>query len=330
MRGRRVAEQERGAALLTVLLLVAIVAVIAAGALEKLRLTTRVAGNAGTTEQLRAYAMAAEALTLARVGSLAGTNVSRTTLAGGWSGRPFALPLPDGGLATARVRDGGNCFNLNALVTESAPGVYASAPLQRLAFTRLMRLTGMPAQVADQVAGAAADWIDTDQDQQANGAEDPTYLSRDPGYRTGGTLMADPSELRALNGVTPEVYATLRSWVCTLPVAKPAPINVNTLLPEQAPLLAMLVADTLPVETARRALLARPVQGWADTSAFWTQPAFASLAIGDAASGTAVKSGWFDLTIDVRVGAAVLEEHALIDATRLPVRLANRQWGERS
>ena len=323
-------ESERGAALLTVLLLVAIVAVIAAGALEKLRLSTRIAGNAAITEQLRGYAMAAEALALARVGDLSSATGQRTTLVGGWSGRPFSLPLPDGGNATARVRDGGNCFNLNGLVSQAAPGVYASAPLQRLAFTRLMRLVGIAPQVADQVAGAAADWIDTDGDGQANGAEDSTYLGRDPSYRTAGTLMADPSELRALNGMTPDVYATLRPWVCTLPVAEPAAVNVNTLAPEQAPLLAMLLPDTLPVETARRALLARPAQGFANTTAFWTQPALASLSAADGPAATAVKSGWFALAIDVRLGPASLEEHALIDARRLPPRLASRQWGEAS
>ncbi|WP_374942803.1 type II secretion system minor pseudopilin GspK [Sphingomonas sp.] len=319
---------ERGAALLTVLLLVAIVAVIAATALEKLRLSTRIAGNAGTTEQLRSYAQAAEALALARIGPLIEGN--RTTLVGGWSGKPFTLPLPGGGVATARVSDGGDCFNLNGLVVQIGPGVYQSAPVQRQVFARLMRLTGTPPQVADQVAGAAADWIDTDGEVQAGGAEDFTYQGRDPSYRTAGTLMADPSELRALNGMTPEVYAALRPWVCALPVAQPAKINVNTLLPEQAPLLAMLLPDTLPVETARRALLSRPAQGYASTAAFWTQSALSSLSTGEAAGQTAVKSGWFALAIDVRVGTGSLEEHALIDATRLPPRLATRQWGERS
>lgn len=321
-------EGERGAALLTVLLLVAIVAVIAATALEKLRLSTRIAGNAGTTEQLRSYAQAAEALALARLGPL--VEGTRTTLVGGWSGKPFALPLPDGDMATARVSDGGDCFNLNGLVVQIGAGVYQSAPAQRQVFARLMRLTGTPPQVADQVAGAAADWIDTDGEVQAGGAEDSTYQGRDPSYRTAGTLMADPSELRALNGMTPEAYAALRPWVCTLPVAQPAAINVNTLLPEQAPLIAMLLPDTLSVETARRALLSRPAQGYASTAAFWTQPAFSSLSTGEAAGQTAVKSGWFALAVDVRVGTGSLEEHALIDATRLPARLATRQWGERS
>lgn len=322
-------DRERGAALLTVLLLVAIVAVIAAGALEKLRLSTRIAGNAGATEQLRGYAFAAEALALARIEALQSASTTRTTLTGGWSGRPFALPLPDGGVANARVVDGGNCFNLNGLVTQVTPGVYQSAPLQRRSFTSLMLLIGIAPQVADQVAAAASDWIDTDQDSQANGAEDPAYLSRDPSYRTGGTLMADPSELRALNGMTPEVYATLRPWVCTLPIAEPSPVNVNTLAPEQAPLLAVLLPDTTPVETLRRALLSRPAQGYASSAAFWTQPALASLQP-PGESETAVKTGWFALSVDVRLGPASLEEQALIDARRLPPRLAKRQWGERS
>ena len=55
-------DRERGAALLTVLLLVAIVAVLAGTALERLRLTTRLASNALAGEQARGYARAAEAL----------------------------------------------------------------------------------------------------------------------------------------------------------------------------------------------------------------------------------------------------------------------------
>ncbi|MDQ2892789.1 MAG: type II secretory pathway protein, partial [Pseudomonadota bacterium] len=53
--------RERGAALLTVLLLVAVIAVLAGTALERLRLTTRLAGNAAAGAQARAYAEAAEA-----------------------------------------------------------------------------------------------------------------------------------------------------------------------------------------------------------------------------------------------------------------------------
>lgn len=315
---------EEGAALLTVLLLVALIAVIAAGALEKLRLATRLTANATGIEQARGYAEAAEALALARVDTLLGAKPARVTLAGGWSDTPFGLPLP-GGTAVARVTDGANCFNLNGLVSELAPGVYTLNPAGRQQFARLMRLLNIPAQVAEQVAAGASDWIDTDADQQPGGAEDGAYTGQDPGYRTASTLMADPTELRAVAGVTPDLYARLKPWLCTLPTPKPAPINLNTLAPEEAPLLAMLAPDTLTVEAARGALLRRPPQGWGSVGEATAGVPGATL---DGAAG--VTSSWFRLRIDVAVDGLDVRETATIDASHLPARLVARQWGEDS
>jgi general secretion pathway protein K len=323
----RQAEGERGAALLTVLLLVAIVAVMAGAGLERLRLATRLAGNAAASGQARGFARAAEVLATSRIDGLLGQNLSRVTLAGGWSNRPFGLPLP-GGQAVARVTDGGNCFNLNSLVAQVAPGVYTSDTPARLQFARLMRFLQVPSQVAEQVAAGAADWIDTDSDRQVGGAEDSSYLGLQPGYRTAGTLMADVSELRAVAGVTPPLFATLRPWICTLPVAQPAPINVNTLAAEQAPLLAMLLPDGSPSEGARTALLRRPAQGYADAGAFWTAAQFGIGAALPSGSQTAVKTSWFSLRVDVTQGDTTLTQSSLVDATRLPSRLVSRQWGE--
>ena len=319
----RPAERERGAALLTVLLLVAVIAVMAGAMLEKLRLSTRLSANAAAGEQARAWAVGAEAMAMVRISSLLRRSPDRVTLAGNWSGRPLPLPLPGGGTAVARVTDGGNCFNLNGLVTDAGQGSYASYPIARAQFARLMRLLAIPGQVADQVAAGASDWIDTDDGQQAGGAEDARYTGQQVAYRTAGTLMADPSELRAVAGVTPELYAQLRPWICTLPVAKPTAINVNTLLPEQAPLLAMLAPDTVSVEAARQLIAKRPPQGWNNADAIWAGSSVAS-----AGGGTAVTTRWFRLAVDVRMAGAELEERALIDATRLPVRLVARQWGE--
>ncbi len=315
---------ERGAALLTVLMLVAVIAVMAGTGLEKLRLSTRLAGNAAAVEQARAFAVATEALAAVRVGALLRQSDQRVTLVGGWSDKPFGLPLPGGGIATARVADGGNCFNLNGLATQLSPGIYSTNNGARVQFTRLMRLVGVPVQVAEQIAAGTADWIDTDSDQQANGAEDGRYTGQQQPYRTSGTLMADRSELRTIAGMTPELYAQIRPWVCTLPIAEPAKMNVNTLQPEQAPLLAMLAPDTLSVEAARQLLLKRPALGWTDANAIWT----GINAPIESGSQTAVTTGWFDLAIDVVLPGAQVEEHALIDATRLPVSLVSRQWGE--
>ncbi|MEO5867119.1 MAG: type II secretion system minor pseudopilin GspK [Sphingomonas sp.] len=315
---------EHGAALLTVLLIVALIAVMAGTALEKLRLSTRIEGNAIALDQARAYSYAAEALAVTKIDDLLAQAPNRVTLAGGRSERPYSLPIP-GGIATARVRDGGNCFNLNSLVVAVSPGVYAAYTPARLEFAKLIRLVGAPASSADSIAAAASDWMDSDNDPLAGGAEDSSY----DGYRTGNTLMADPSEFRAVHGVTSDLYAALRPWLCALPLAASSSVNVNTLTPEQAPLIAMSLPDGSSIGAVRQALLRRPPQGFASTSEFWQSPGLAGMA---AASGgqVSVTTGWFDLRVDVRIGDAELEDHGLIDATKLPARLATRQWGEPS
>lgn len=315
---------ERGAALLTVLLLVAIVAVMAATALERLRLSTRLTANAVALDQARGLAFAAETLATGRITQLLRQNPDRVTLAGGWSNQPFSLPLP-GGAATVRVSDGGNCFNLNGLVTE-LDGRYVADPTAVAQFARLARLLNIPG--GEGIAAAAADWIDSDDQPLGAGAEDGAYAGLSTPYRTSGTLMVDPSELRAVAGVTGEAYSRLRPWLCTLPQAKRSAINVNTLSPEQAPLVAMLLPDTLSVQAAAAGLLRRPAGGFADTQDFWK--IFAASGITDplAEQQTAVVTTWFDVRIDVSVGDSELQERGVIDATTLPARLVSRQWGE--
>ncbi len=321
---------ERGAALLTVLLLVAVISVLAASALEKLRLATRLAGNTIALDQARAYAMAGEALAMTRIDSVLGRDSARVTLAGDWSGKPFAVPVP-GGIATATVVDGGNCFNLNGLVQEGAPGIYIARPASVAQFTRLMQIIGIPDRVGAGIAAASADWIDSDDTSLPSGAEDPAYTRLATPYRTANTLIGDPSELRAVSGVTPEIYAKLRPFICALPRAAPSRINVNTLLPDQAALLVMLLPDTIDIGRVRTLLLGRPAQGFTSTVAFFGELARAGTVTGpEAQAQTAVTTQWFSLKVDVALGGAELTETALIDVTQPPARLVSRQWGDPS
>ncbi len=325
-----VPQRERGAALLTVLLLVAVIAVLAGHALERMRLATRLGGNAIAMEQARAFAMAAEAAAMVRINSVLARGAARVTLQGDWAGRPIPLPIP-GGLATATASDGGNCFNLNGLVQPSDTDTFVARPASIEQFARLMRLIGIPDQQGRGIAAATADWLDTDNTPQVEGAEDSDYAARTPQYLPANALMADASELRAVSGVTPELYARLRPWICALPVARPTRININTLLPEQAALLAMLLPDTLDIARARAVLLDRPPQGFTSTVAFWQAVALKGSPAGPEAQGqTAVTTQWFGLKIDVALGGTQLTQTALIDATEPPVRLVSRAWSDPS
>lgn len=314
---------ERGAALLTVLLLVSVMAVLSASALERLRVATRLAANAGAIDQARAYAIAAEGIALGRITMLAQVDQARTPT--GWENRESQLPLP-GGSATATVRDSGNCFNLNSVATGQIGQPLSTRPAGITQFVTLMKLLGIGETEARKVAISLSDWIDSDGIALPEGAEDTAY----PGYRTGNTLLADPSELRAVAGVTPHIYGKLRPWVCALPVSDLSPININTLSPEQAPLLAMLMPpDQISVESVRALLLQRPPSGYESGYAFWRSSSLAGMTPGpDVEAQTGVRTRWFALQLKVRLGDSEVDEQALIDARVPPARLVRRSWGE--
>lgn len=332
---KRGAPDERGAALLTVLLLVAVMAVIAATALDRLTLATRIAASAATVDQGRAYAFAAEEIALRRVADLVGRDRSKLTLAGDWLGREFILPLP-GGQGTARLSDANNCFNLNSLAAETLPGRFTQRPGAIGQFAELMTLIGINIDEARAIAGATADWIDSDSIDGPVGAEDGVYRALPAAYLPANRKMVDISELRAVRGVTPKIYARLRPWICALPVTEPVRLNVNTLAPEQAPLLAMLLPNQLSAGDARAALVARPAGGYGSSVRFWESGSLARInPPTDVAEQAGVTTRWLALTTKVTMGDGVLTARSLIDAdggapsgvAALPV-IVRRDWSE--
>lgn len=328
-------KEERGAALLAVLLLVAVMAVIAATALDRLMLATRIAGSAAMVDQGRAYAFAAEQIALRRVAALVARDPTRLTREGGWLGRDFSLPLP-GGEGRARLADANNCFNLNSLAAEVTPGKFSQRSGAMAQFAALMKLLGVGEGEAQQIAGATADWIDSDSNDGPLGAEDGVYRNMQASYLPANRKMVDVSELRAVRGVTPKIYARLKPWICVLPVAEPVKLNVNTLSPEQAPLIAMLMPGQLTVADARAALAARPTGGYGSSVRFWEARVFEGRQPSqDVAEQAGVNSRWLALTTEVTVGDGVLTARSLIDANGGAVTagqaaptIVRRDWGE--
>jgi general secretion pathway protein K len=320
---------ETGAALLMVLMLVAVIAVLAAVSLERLKLATRASINMIAIDQARSFGYAAETVALSRISDLVAADASRTTLAGGWNGRPVPFPI-DGGTATATVSDGGNCFNLNSVVSAQAQSqLFVARPLGTQQFESLLRNLGVGSGQAISLAAALTDWIDSDSAPMPGGAEDGSYARVGSGYRTANGLMADPSEIRMLAGMTPALYDTIRPWVCALPEAELSPINVNTIAPAQAPLIAMLIPDQLSVRTAKRVIDERPANGYANSVLFWNSPALAGLTpAGEVQGQVKMKTRWFSLDLSIMLAGAELRETALVDAVLPPAKLVRRSYGD--
>ncbi len=319
---------ERGTALLTVLLLVAVIATISATALDRIGIATRLAGNVATVAQARAWLSTAEYLAAARIEDLRRSDEDQTTLAGNWMGVERSIALPDGGLVRARVMDGGNCFNLNSLVDKRADDNLVAREEGGRQFAALMTSLGIGAGEAAQIADMATDYIDSDQVALRLGGEDSAYAGTSDAL-PANQLMADPSELRAVARVSARDYRLLERWLCALPVTTMSPLNVNTLLPEQAPLLAMLAPGVIDLARARAQLASRPAAGYGSVLQFWKTPPFEGLQVPTEATGQVqVRTDFFTLQATVEAGSARVAETALIDASEAPARIVRRQWGE--
>lgn len=313
-------DTERGAALLSVLLLVAVMAVIAAVMLDRLNLATRLAGNGEAMGQARLYAASAENLATARLRALVGADANRTVDPGGLLGRDYPVPLARGS-ATLRVEDAGNCFNLNSLV-EGEEGQYLVRPVAIFQLRALMDTLQVDAAAAAHISDGIADWIDSDDRPLPNGAEDAWYSALPVPYRTSGRLIGDVSEIRAIRDMNPTIYQRLRPWLCALPTTELSPINLNTLRPEQARLVTMIAPREFPAERVRSLLASRPPGGFSSTEAF-PGPRDGP----DGAGQLKLSSRWFTLDIAVRVDSVELQERALVDASVTPARVAFRSWG---
>jgi general secretion pathway protein K len=176
---------ERGAALLSVLLMVAVLAVIAATTLDRLSLSNRLSGTGNALAQARMFTYATEAIASARIEDLVARDAAQTTLAGDWLGKPQTIPIPIGS-ATASVRDAGNCFNLNSLVTETGDQYVANAAGQEQMISLMVGL-GINENTARIIAAASADWADSNVMPLPNGVEDDGYRSFVP--HACGSLM---------------------------------------------------------------------------------------------------------------------------------------------
>jgi general secretion pathway protein K len=214
---RRGSNRERGVALITAVLMVALATMLAVdvgyrGFLDQRRTGTLFALDQGYEIALGAEAWAADFLKK-------DMQESQTDHFGETWARPLP-PLPiDGGTVEGRLEDMQGRFNLNNLIhTDGTPNPAAVKQLERI----LAML-----EIEPNWATAMADWIDQDtQPGFPDGAEDTVYTGMDPPHLAANMPITRVSELLVLPGFGPERYAKLKPFVSALPVG--TPLNVCT------------------------------------------------------------------------------------------------------
>ena len=316
---------ERGAALLTVLMLVAVMATIAASALDRLTVATRLAANSAIVSQGRLWLGLAEQLAAVRLEDLAAAEPART-VGGPWLGQIREIRLPDGGLLRAEVRDGGNCFNLNGLARSQPDGSAIADPTAVQQFADLLLLLSVDAGRATGIAAAAGDWVDSDLSPLPGGNEGTGSRGA---WAPANAPFADVGELGAVSGVTPDLLTLVSPFLCALPEQAPAGLNPNTLLPEQAPLLAMLAPQQIGLAQARQLIAGRPPGGYTSTVDFWRASGIGANALpSQAAEQVRLRSRWFELRAEVSQSGQSLASTTLLDLREPRARIVRRRYGE--
>ena len=225
--------RQRGVAIITALLIVAIATTVSVTISTRLQLDVRRTGNVIAGEQAYLLALTAENWSQRILKDDREEN-DTDHLGENWA-IEAVVPIEEGMIIKGSLTDLQSCFNLNSVLGADTDNA--------LARTRLERLLGN-LNIDKGHAQAIIDWLDSDlQTTIPDGAEDVYYMNLERPYRTANTPMLSISELRLIKGFEdPEVYETLLPHVCAFGVN--TPININTASAEVLRSLADEISDS--------------------------------------------------------------------------------------
>ena len=262
-------KRQRGGALIIVLLLTATLSFIVLSLVQQTAMIANRTDLSNFHHDAKWRAVGVEALAVAVIEQAYALGEERLSPESSlFSASQFA-PL-ENGQAEVRFSDKTVCFNLNSLVRRGGDQQFVQNGDTRAEFVELATLLGLSRGVSENLAAVIIDWIDDDRQVEAGGAEDNFYTALPAPYRTGRTLLADVSELRAMSGVTAEIYRALLPWLCAHPTEEPARINVNFLTVADAPLLAAMTEGAVSVSDVVRIIETRPAAGFDSVDTFWS------------------------------------------------------------
>lgn len=216
--------EQRGVALITAMLIAALVTVAAVAMASRQTLDMRRTGNMLEADQAYMYALGMEQLAAQVLMKDRRDTGEIDTL-----GEEWATELPpttvEGGVIAGSLADMQGRFNLNNIIDNEK----RADPEQVKMFQAILQQVSQEneeVQISPFVANRVVDWIDADLNTSADGAEDLEYLGEEIPYRAANQFMASPTELGAILDLKPRDVDTLMPLVSALPV--PTTVNINT------------------------------------------------------------------------------------------------------
>jgi general secretion pathway protein K len=250
---------QRGIALLTAIILVAVATIAATAIAWQSQLSARRGIAVFTVTQSLALAQGAEAMAAYALRDNRQKNPGVVSPGQSWA-KPYGpVELDAGAVLEASLEDQAGKFNLNSVVMPATSGPSGAAALPAaLGAVPLVQNPDAVAQfealleelkVDTQYAARLVDWIDSDsQPTFPGGAEDNFYLGEQPPHRTLNMPLTSVSELLAL-GMDRPSYDRLAPFVTALPVG--TKLNICTAPGEVLDAIAGQHSYALDTQTLR-------------------------------------------------------------------------------
>lgn len=221
--------RQRGIALITVLLVLAVVSVALVSMSTERQLDIRRTETQQRSAQTWEYAHGLESWAVARLQE----DFSKNKFDGEkdlWA-KPVKNTAVPGGYINGSLSELQGRLNLNNLLSDGKP---SDEDVQR--FKRLFTYLNLKPELVD----AIIDWIDEDQDiRYPDGAEDETYTALDPPYRAPNKLFADVAELLKVQGIGEKAYRKLLPYIYVADEREK--LNINT----ASPMVLRCLADDI-------------------------------------------------------------------------------------
>ena len=282
---------QRGVALLTILVMVALATILAATIAKRQTNTAENTGYLMRQDQSLLYAKSAEAFFSELLIQDSDNGSSIDHLQENWAKPMPPFPVEDGSVSGKLLDESGK-FNLNNLVKADGNQVDDSA---RRWFEKLLQRVGLPAELSQ----AVIDWQDTnDEVTGAMGAESSYYQGLDPAYLTPNTKFHSIEELKLVRGFEGKNYDLIKPYVTALP--EQTKVNMNT-----APALLLASIDPkVDVKAIEQQLKIKETEltHFNNVDDLWKLSAFSGIdeqSKTDAASLVDSKSNYFTAQIEV-------------------------------
>ncbi|MDN3608556.1 type II secretion system minor pseudopilin GspK [Vibrio ostreicida] len=310
----RAKQSQRGVALIVILLLLAVMVSMAASMADRLFSQFKRASNQINYQQAYWYSLGVEALAKKGIEQSYKDNDESINLSQPWAKELSGLTL-DYGTLNGKMYDAQACFNLNALAEASQTTGSTQPPFLVEKFQHLLEELEVDNYQSEIIAQSVWEYVDSNDSVNASlGVEDSYYESLSPAYLSANTLMADSSELRAINQVGGDVMEKVKDYVCALPTSD-FRLNVNTLSVEHAALLTAMFYPNLSTAQAKQVLENRGPDGWASINDFFSQSALSDISADmqkKVKGYLTVDSAYFELDAEVLVDKSRVRIRSLL------------------